>query len=44
MQRRGIVVGLIGVLGTAGIVVAQAGEGEHHGEMPAAMQAIHDKY
>ncbi len=44
MQRWGMIVVLIGVLGTAGIVVAHEGEHGHDGEMPAAMKAIKDKY
>ncbi len=44
MRRWGIMVVLMGVLGTAGIVVAHEGKGEHHGEMPAAVKAIKDKY
>ena len=44
MRRWGILVVLIGVLGMAGVVVAHEGEGRPHGEMPAAMKAIKEKY
>ena len=44
MKRWGIVVVLIGVLGTAGVVVAEEDKGEPRGEIPAAMRAIKEKY
>ena len=44
MRRWGIMVVLLGMVGTAGVVGAYEGEDASHGEMPAAMLAIKGKY
>ena len=44
MRRWGVMVVLIGVLSAASAAVAHEGKDGPHGEMPAAMKAIKDKY